>query len=104
MLGGVRLCADLHCVDSNFSNLKFEYLREIIKQNHFSLFIRCPGGFEIDAWEEEKRHKISWHCAFEHWTTYVCSFIIFIIIITHAEILSISVSLSEIRNLFWSCA
>ena len=44
----VQLRAVLACAESNFSNFKFEYLREkeFFKKNHFSLFIRGPDGFD----------------------------------------------------------
>ena len=42
----------LACAESNFSNFKFEYIREneFFEKNYFSLFIRGPDGF--DSWNK----------------------------------------------------
>ena len=87
-LRGVRLCAGLACTESNstqcqpilnlrtfqFSTTQANTARSRIfpisprkrtfMQNHFSLFIRGPDGF--DSWNTVKKcQKISWHCPFK---------------------------------------
>ena len=60
-LRGVWLCAVLACAESNFSRISRR--KRIFKQNHFSLFISGPDGF--NSWNKYgKCQKISWHFPF----------------------------------------
>ena len=53
----------LACAESNFSNFKFEYLRE----NEFlrKTILACLSGAQMGSIHENKRSKISWHCPFK---------------------------------------
>ena len=55
----------LACAESNFSNFKFEYLRE----NEFlrKSILACLSGAQMGSINAKKlKSKISWHCPFKY--------------------------------------